>query len=254
MKINNFNKCTLILSSLIMTLGFVPSLAASQAMDLNGLNGNYVEQEGLTFTPVGGGSPSTQTDYVGAVTGTLGGGATEFFFCYDLSNLINAPGNYQVNPTAPTASFPSYLGLQLNSFNLKVTSTLLNSLNLSSFTKADQFAGLQLAIWSVLYNWTSSAQSMTLNGSNFSTTASGDALADANAFLATAYSIAQSGQFNTGNWEVLVNANDSPGNVIQTLGGMVTPEPGTYLLLGSFLLMGSYSYKRKSGINTVQAE
>ena len=38
-----------------------------------------------------------------------------------------------------------------------------------------------------------------------------------------------------GGWNLLVNANDSQWNVVQTLVGVSTPEPVTYLLLVSFL-------------------
>jgi len=243
MKKLNLKQCTSAIAALIMTLGFIPSLAASEALNLDGINSNYLQQESITF------NGSTSNDYTGAITGTLGG-VSGFFFCYDLANTISIPGNYQVNPTSPTASFPAYLGLS-PTFNLQVASSLLNSLNLSSFTNVNQFTGLQLAIWSVLYNWTSSSQSTNLNGAHFSSTVTGAALTNAQTFLADALALVNSGHYtNTGGWQVLVNANDSPGYVTQTLTGMVTPEPETYLLLGSFLLMAGYCCKRKWGISS----
>lgn len=240
MKNLHFKKNFTALAAITMTFGVLPSLAA-ETMNLNGINSNYVQQESVTY------NGNTATDYVGTVTGTLNGDMTQFFFCYDLTNSITVPGNYQVNTFSPTASFPSYLGLP-NTFNLQTATSLLNSINLNSLTNVNQFIGLQSAIWSILYNWTSTSQSTNPNGAHFSSsTLSGAALTYAETYLANAETLINSPNF--GDWQILVNANDSPGNVTQTLVGMDppinAPEPQTYLVLGSFLLLACFCYNCK---------
>ena len=222
-------------------------LMASDSMSLDGINSNYMQQESITFNNV------SSNVYTGGITGTLGNGLNQFFFCYDISHSISVPGTYNVNLISPSATnIPSYLSLSSN-FNLEVASSLLNHVNLGSFTSVNQFSGLQLAMWSILYNWTpTSTPTNTLGTSSnvFSSSATGDTLSDALADLQLAQSFVANNTYSTsfGNVNLLANTNDSQGNVTQTLGGSVaTPEPQTYILLGTFItLFACYAKRRQT--------
>ncbi len=228
----------------LATLCFSSSYA-QVPMDLSGLNSTYIQPETITF------DGNTSSVYTGAITGTLNGGVSQFFFCYDLSHVINVPGNYLVNITSPsTPNLPSYLQLA-PTWNLEVASSLLNNANIAGFgTDTAKYSGLQLAVWSILNNWQQgNSATYTLNGSVFSTSATGNVLTDAMNFLALAgnYTSDPSGSF--GSWNLMINANDSPGNVVQTLVGMTVPEPGTYILLGSFLGIVFLAFKRRQRLS-----
>lgn len=235
-----------LLITMIATLGFIPGgIYAAESLNLDSINGNYLQQVNITY------NGNSATDWVGGLTGNLNGGLNQFFFCYDISHNINVPGSYLVNLFGPTSSFPSYLNLS-PTFNLQVASSLLANANIGSFSNVNQYSGLQLAIWSILYNWTPSSQSGSLNGANFSSAASGDLLAQAEAFLAQAQGLVTSGQYvNTGNIQLLVNANNSENGVVQSLAGSVeVPEPSTYLLLGSALMAAAVCAKRRNALHT----
>lgn len=245
MKYFNFKNIAI---NLVAATALVYSLPVfADNMDLNGINSNYMNTETVTYN--NGVTNFTENVYSGGITGTLDSQATQFFFCYDLLHDINVPGNYVVNVTSPSASLPSYLGLS-STFNLQVASALLNNVNFNAFTSANQFDALQLALWSILYNWTTTSQSTTTLGtssnvfsvSNVSSTVNSDALG----FLSLAESYITNGTYATagGNVSLMVNSSDSSGNVIQTLAGISTPEPGTYALLGSFLAMAIFCMKR----------
>lgn len=233
------------LFGLIATLGFAPSLISADTLNLSGINSNYLQQVSVTYLG------NTQNEYAGGISGNLNGGLNQVFFCYDIAHSINVPAVYTVNLFGPTASFPSYLGLP-NTFNLQVASSLISNANVASFSNVNQYSGLQLAIWSILYNWTPTSQSTSLNGANFSSAATGDLLNAAQGFLALAQSLVNNGTYtNTGNVLMLVNATDSSGNVVQTLGAEVNvPEPSTYLILGSTLFaIAVGARKRKTQIS-----
>lgn len=238
MNSQQIKRCSLVVMTMLM-LGATPAFA-QEAMNLDGINSNYLQQVNITF------NGNSENVYSGAITGTLGGGPSQYFFCYDLNNLIDVPGNYTVNALSPTSSFPSYLQLPSN-FNLEVAASLLNNVNLPTFSNVNQFSGLQLAIWSILYNWTPTSQPTTLSGTgttNFSSSVTGDILSDAQSDLNLALNYVANPTSSMGNWQVLVNANDAPGSVIQTLVGVGTPEPGTYLTLSSFLIIAGLSYRK----------
>ena len=162
MKISKLNRVSISLVATIATL-WLTHASASEPLDLNGIDLNVIQQESITF------SGNTENVYTGAITGTLNG-VSGFFFCYDLNNLIQVPGNYQVNLVSPSStSLPSYLKLP-STFNLQVASAMLNNTNIAGFTSVNQYTGLQLAVWSILYNWTSTNHpTTTLNGTNFYT-------------------------------------------------------------------------------------
>lgn len=234
-----------LLVTLIASLSLIPiGVSAAESLNLNSINSNYLQQVSVTY------QGHTSTDWVGGLSGTLNGGLNQFFFCYDISHSINAPGSYLVNLFGPTASFPSYLNLS-STFNLQVASSLLANANIGSFSNVNQYSGLQLAVWSILYNWTSASQSTTLNGPNFSAAVSGDLLNQAQNFLAQAEALVNSGQYaDTGNIQLLVNANNTPNSVSQTLAGAVeVPEPSTYLLLGSALMAAAVCAKRRNQLH-----
>jgi len=218
---------------------------SSQTLQLNGIDSNYIQPVSITF------NNNTESVYTGAITGSLGG-FNPIFFCYDLSHNINVPGTYSVNPTSPSASFPNYLGLS-SAFNLQVVSSLLNNANVGSFTSVNQYSGLQLAIWSILYNWTPSSHSTTTLGTAtdpFSSSVTGAVLSDALGFLSTANTFVTDNTYSTsfGGVQVLVNANDSEGNVTQTLAGIQVPEPQTYLILGTLSVLVLAVARKKKAI------
>lgn len=230
-----------LLIAMVATLGFSPGLTASETMNLNGVNNNYLQQIPVTY------NGNTSTDFVGALTGSINGGLSQFFFCYDISHPINVPGSYMVDLFGPTASFPSYLGLP-STFNLQAAASMINAVNPASLSNVNQFAGLQLAIWSILYNWTPSSQSTSVNGPNFSASITGDTLTNAQNYLQIAADLVASGQYtDTGNLKLFVNANASEGNVTQTLVGLGVdvPEPSTYVILASALFMAAYLQRQR---------
>jgi hypothetical protein len=239
-----FNK----LAAVIASFGILSSLSAANPIPMDitaGIDSPYLEQVPIVFNSI-----STSV-YAGGIQGTLNGGLSQFFFCFDLNHDISVPGNYSVNFTSPSATLSPYLMLS-STFNLEVAASLVNNANIASFgNNYDKYVGLQLALWSVLYNWTSTNHPTNTLGTTsnpFSSTVTGDILTDALNFLTLANTFVVDNTYSTsyGDYGLLVVSTDAPGNVTQTLVGQLpTPEPTTYLMLGSFLLLGMLAYRRK---------
>ncbi len=238
---NKTSICTAAVSALMTISSF-----ASVPMNVNGINPTIITPEPIIF------NGNSESAYSGATTGTLNGGSTEFFFCVDLRNEIFVPGNYSVNMVNPkTSGLPAFLGLS-SPFNLTVATSLLNNANVPSFgNDTAKYAGLQLAVWSIVYNWTSTNHPTNTLGTAanlFSAPGvTGQTLTDALSFLGIADSLVTNNTYNTafGKWRLLINSGNSPGHVVQTLVGVTAPEPGTYATLCSFLLIGAFAFKRQ---------
>lgn len=219
-----------------------PSLYAADTIKVKGINSNLMKKVTIQF------NGKQSTVYAGALKGTFNGNNT-YFFCYDLNHSIKVPGNYTVTVLNPaSSSFPSNLLLP-SAFNIQVATSMLNTTNLSAFTSVNQFTAMQLAIWTILYDWSPGVTPNLNTGkckSGFCVPgASGALLANANMYLATARSFATSfpnGQ-SLGNWQLLSSMKGSHMN--QVLIGVGTPEPGTYILLLSLLGFSLYWLKFK---------
>jgi hypothetical protein len=190
--------------------------------------------------------------YVGALQGTLSGVNT-LFFCYDLNHdTPSLPASYVTNVVSPGSSALqttySSFGLQ-PTFNFTVAAALENSLNVGSLD-ANHLAALQLAIWSILYNWTSSSQPLNLGTSPssgfYATGVPSNISNDAIAYLTQAQGYVSNP--NWGNVKILINSQDKT----QVLGGGVgTPEPQTYLLMGSMLLVALVLFRKQKAVKAI---
>jgi hypothetical protein len=209
------NKLLYVPLSLFTAFGlFSSTYAFTDTLEVNGINNNLMQSLTIDF------NGAQETIWVGALKGNLNGN-TSYFFCYDLNHTISVPNTYTATVLSPSSSsFPS-------------------NLLLPSFSTVNQYSGLQLAIWTVLYDW-SPGVTPNLNTSNCSTGfcvpgASSSLISNANTYLAEARSFAASfpnGQ-SLGNWELLSSMDGS--HINQVLIGMGAPEPQTYMILGSLL-------------------
>lgn len=115
----------------------------------------------------------------------------------------------------------------------------LSTTNFTGFSQTD-FANLQLAIWEMLYNaalnTVTNAWDTAGTDFNFS---SGSSL-DPSGFFALATTFNPT-NYNTGNWFLMSN----DGGLQVLIGQVNAPEPGTYLLLGSLLLISMLTTKFK---------
>lgn len=230
----------------LMTMSCVSSYA-STPLQLDSLNPTYIQQEPIKF------DGNNQITYSGAFTGTLGSQASNFFFCVDLRHLINLPGNYSVDLVNPNVSLPAFMQLG-NPFNMQVAASLLNHADIPSFgTDTAQYTAMQLALWSIVYNWTTSYHPTNTLGSVtdlFSTPNLVDPtiLANAYGFLGLAETFVLNNTYSSsyGNWRLLVNSNNTPGNIKQVLIGVTTPEPETYLIMATFLGIGMLRFRKKA--------
>lgn len=214
----------------------------ADTFQVNGINNNLMETLNVKF------NGASESISVGALKGSLNG-ITTYFFCYDLNHTISVPNTYTATLLNPaSSSFPSNLQLP-SSFNIQVATSMLNSTNLATFSNVNQFAGLQLAIWTVLYDW-SKGVTPNLITTNCTTGfcipgASSTLIADANAYLSLARPFATSfpnGQ-SLGNWVLVSSMNGS--HINQVLIGLGAPEPQTYLLLGCLLAATFFAVKNK---------
>lgn len=185
--------------------------------------------------------------YTGGIQGTLNNAPTTFF-CFDLAHQISLNTSYTTTSTAPSVSVDN----GSNTYSQQVAATLLNHINLSALpsgnvgTVGDMYAGLQMAIWNILYNWSSTSHTVgtslgtSASGSVFFYNTSGNVLTDALADLTYAVNMGytNSANFNTGGWTMQVVSGS------QTLICNV-PEPETYMLLGGFLAFGIFARQKK---------
>jgi hypothetical protein len=226
------NKLLYVPLSLFTAFGlFSSTYAFTDTLEVNGINNNLMQSLTIDF------NGAQETIWVGALKGNLNGN-TSYFFCYDLNHTISVPNTYTATVLSPSSSsFPSNLLLP-SSFNIQVATSMVNTA-FHSFSTVNQYSGLQLAIWTVLYDW-SPGVTPNLNTSNCSTGfcvpgASSSLISNANTYLAEARSFAASfpnGQ-SLGNWELLSSMDGS--HINQVLIGMGAPEPQTYMILGSLL-------------------
>lgn len=240
----NINKLLCSGVALLAMMGVLPSYA-SVPLHLDGLNSNYIQQQPIKF------NGSSQTSWVGGFAGKLNNGPQSFFFCVDLRHLINLPGDYQVDPTNPNQATAAYL--QLGSpFNMEVAASMVNNANVASFgNDTDKYTALQLAVWSVVYNWTLGNHPTNTLGTatdlfSAPNVVDPSILNAALGFLSLADGFVVNNTYGSsyGNYKLLLNASNSPDHITQTVIGVQAPEPGTYLMLGSFLVLGALSLKR----------
>jgi hypothetical protein len=223
--------------SLIFLMGIGTSVSVyADTIQVNGINNYLMEPVNIEF------NGAKKDIYVGALKGTFDGKNT-YFFCYDLNHTITVPGTFTATVLNPgSSSFPSNLLLP-SSFNIQVATSMLNTTNLSTFTNVNQFAGMELAIWTVLYDW-SKGVTPNLNTGTCTTGfcapgVSSALITDANMYLATARSFAASfpnGQ-SLGNWQLLSSVTGTHTNQVLIGLGVGVPEPHDYILLGSMLCL-----------------
>ena len=221
--------------------------AWADSMYINGFSSQpYLEQISITY------NGNNETVYTGGISGTLNGNNT-VFFCYDLNHTINVSQSYTATLLSPTTSNLNSLASNGNYMlpsvsntgwsSVQVATAFLNSLNLSSITTADQYTALQLAIWTVLYDWTQGNTPNTPTGNFTAHNLSSNIGSLLTSYLNLAEAFASGQNLNFGSWDlVLSGPSDSPN---QVLIGMSAPEPQTYLLLGSLLSATLYYAKQK---------
>ena len=156
--------------------------------------------------------------FAGVMTGSIGGLGTFGVFCVDLFTFIDVPGTYDVNikPTSAVSNGGN-VGYLYNKYYY-------------SLSTPDDFAALQIAIWDVVHDGgdgrlLGSVQEDT--GNPWSA-----------AFRARVDQFITEGMANTStNASVFENALGPLTE--QTLFGLVTPEPSSYVLMSSgFIALG----------------
>ncbi len=226
-----------------IALSTAPSFAAVGSLHLDKINSTFIRPETVIF------NGNQQTIYTGGITGQFNGGATGFFFCFDLGHNIAVPGSYAVFQTSPSAALPAYLNMA-GPFNREIAASLINHADVASFgNDTNKYSALQLAIWSILYNWSAANHpDNTLGTASDPFSAPGltnPTLADALAFLHLAQNYIGNPSYDT--LKMMVDANNSPdGHISQTLVGVGTPEPETYLILGSCLLLVGFKLRKRT--------
>ncbi len=233
------NQC-LVSTLAFFTLGFAALGFSSLGAQTLSLQNDLTHGDTVTVNAYG----KSVNAYAGAIVGGVSGGAAQYFFCYDLTHELAAlPASYSVDILSPAALSSSLLSyLSTSQTNISTAITLLNSLNLATLT-SHELAGVQLATWTILADWTSSSQVSTLpnsSGNFYVTNANSSAIAAANSYLTTAKGIYSSGKFNLGDYKLFANTTMSNSQVLVGL-----PEPKTYLLLGACLALVILMKKRQ---------
>ena len=160
------------------------------------------------------------------ITGDLGSFEA---YCVDLEAYIFVPGTYAVDPVGAMSTWGSPLGdvLSLPTAGM-YAAFLYNTYAGQAATLGDYArAGLQLAIWEVLYD---TADKNVLGGLGFRATG---VTASAAAYAVTVLaSIPLNGPYGDATW---LQLKDAAGGNIQDLTGPPVPEPASMLLFGSGL-------------------
>lgn len=196
-------------------------------------------------------SGNTYDSYAGTILGTLNGNSTTFF-CYDLNHNIT-PGSYAVTVLSPTTSNLNTIASSGNYMlppvsntgwsSIQVATAFLNSLNLSTITTVDQSTALQLAVWTIIYDWTQGNTPNLPTGTFTANNLSGNLSALLTNYLNLAQAFASGQNLNFGNWNIILSGPSNSPN--QVLIGLAAPEPQTYLLLGSLLTVTICVAQRK---------
>ncbi len=239
---------TLVTSSAFICLAlFSQTLVATQTMILNSY-GSTTKPESFTYN--GHFESNVPT---GAIYGSVAG-LSQLFLCADIPEPISVPGTYNVNVVAPSTLF-SVPGSHQTSYSQQMAATLVNlersvltaptPLNSPTSAQLDALTALNLAEWSILYNWTDLAHvnSSTLNGTNFSMPTSWPSLNPSTNALALSYLGAAAALANNPSWEGVVFLQDNQQNQV-LVGVLPAPEPTTIFLLGSGLAMGLLKRKK----------
>ncbi len=220
------------------TIAFALPSYASVPLHLDGLNGNLIQQVPITF------DGNASTVFAGGFSGNLNGGPSSIYFCIDLRHTIGLPKDYSVNPTNPNQPTAPYLQLSAP-FNQMVAASMINHADVPGFNNVDQYTALQLATWSILYNWTplnhpTNTLGTALDLFSAPLVVDPNILNTALGFLSLAETFITGGTYSTsyGLYRMMIDAANTPENVTQTVIGVGTPEPGTYLTLASFLVLG----------------
>jgi hypothetical protein len=221
---------------------FSPSIQAATISLDNGILNSTVSAS------INGGS-SFFTVPAGVWIGTVNGIGSQFF-CYDINQDITVPGNYNVTAVlANNPSLPSFMAAipATTTPKIEVAAALLQSQLSTVLGNNVNAAGMQLAIWSVLYNPTIPTN-ITM-GSVFQASGSDalNILQAANTYLADA-SLNQNptlSQYSSIPFFLQSDGSQIVGGV-QAVVGVSAPEPKTYMVLGGFLLLIGFYYCRKA--------
>jgi hypothetical protein len=221
----------------------------------------------------GGTSRKAGTEFkdimVGPIVGNVNNKST-LFFCYDFrhSTPVPFPASYSAIILSPSSSLlqpgGKFADYQLSStWNIELASTLLSQVNIGSSARS-QFAGLQLAVWDILYNWSSQSGHQPVNSLGTSSKSGFYVSSKAPGMTSAIYDAAlgylqmanndvkehNAAQFS--NVEMIVN-NHAMTQVLAGVplvpvvpAGIPAPEPGTYLILGSLLAITGILIKKKT--------
>lgn len=250
------NPINIFLLSVVAVFGsFAPNL---QAETLN-LNTTAFSQPPNYFQSVyyNGGN---QSEFIGIIGGHIGGVSSQFF-CFDVNQSVSLNTNYSV--MAVNASYaglpglmgatPAIAGATQADKTLRIeqaASVLQSQLGVVANNNAAS-AGMQLAIWSILYNNTIPTDIG--SGSEFRTNGAVNSavLPYANQFLALAnnFSAPQLSDYDQIPFYVYLNGSGQITAGTQILAGVPVPEPGTYLTMASFMgLIGLCAYRKNIGL------
>lgn len=263
---SNIKKSIIIFIALLATTYFSP-VTFADTMNISDNTSNTFSVL-ITYTPSGLNRVPINT---GGLLGTLDGGPLQNFFSFDIypsHATVPIGTNITVNPIYPpfvSSVQPSILtgganpsvqgpyGPHLD--NVEAAASLLafeteNSNNFSSFQPLD-FAGLQIAIWEMLYNsalltgniWDN-------NGTDFSWT-TGNPAFDAlltpiiHTDLVIADTFPGANSYRADAWFLMSNNSNHQVLIGQFLTSVNAPELHTYLLLGSLLVVAMVAARTK---------
>lgn len=249
--------CILGLTVLFLLVGWASSIQA-ETLNLN----NTVLSQPPNYIQSVNYNGSNHGEYIGLIGGQVGGSSSQFF-CFDINQSIYINTNYSV--MAVNASYAGLAGLMGATPEIagpgssaadktlrieQAASVLQSQLSSVVFNNAAS-AGMQLAIWSILYNQT--IPSLITDGAQFSAVGPIDSNVQnyANQFLGSVENFAnpQFSDYNQIPFYVYLDGNNQIVGGIQVLGGVGVPEPGSYLSLCGFLtVIGLCAYRNNLGL------
>ncbi len=227
---------------------FSPTAIATNTLSLTSY-GSTTKSESFTYN--GSSQSSVPT---GAIFGSVAG-LSQLFLCADVPQGIAIPGTYTMNVISPTTLF-NVPGSHQTVYSQQMAATLVNlehavltapsPLNAPTASQLNALTALNLAEWSVLYNWTDKAHvnATTLDGSNFSMPFLWSLFNPTINSLALSYLGAAAAYTNNPNSDGVVFFQDNFGDQV-LMGYLPAPEPSTYLLLGSAISFAFFTQRRR---------
>jgi hypothetical protein len=170
----------------------------------------------------------------------LANGSSFISFCVDLQHTISPPVNNQQATLGLMSNWNGYGAFSPQANAGRYAAYLYNTYS-ASLANNDQRAGLQLAIWNVLYD-----ADFTVGGGAFSASAPGGALTAANTFLTGLNANQAIAATSDAYWLRLDNgaAGSAPQDFI---GPAVVPDGGATVMLLGGALLGLGTLRRRLG-------